>query len=173
MQSPAETIPLPDAHFDLITVSLAFHWFDRERFLAEANRLLLPNGWLVISNNYFMGVMQENPGFHHWNTEQYLRRFPTPSRRNHPLTDDDAKRAGFRFAHRETYTNDIRFTADKLAGYLMTQSNVIAAVEQGTASSESVYEWLCEELSLLMSDRGGTFNFAGYIWFMQKADNLP
>jgi ubiquinone/menaquinone biosynthesis C-methylase UbiE len=63
IQAHAESIPLPDASFDLITASLAFHWFDREHFLTEAHRLLRRGGWLVIYNNAFTGHMHENPAF--------------------------------------------------------------------------------------------------------------
>ena len=167
-QSAAESISLPNSSFDLITVSLAFHWFDRTRFLAEANRLLRPDSWLVIYNNYFSGVMPENSRFQQWNCEVYRARYPTPARHNQPLTGSETEQHGFRFAHRESYTNDIIFTAAELADYLMTQSNVIAAVEQGTATSESVYQWLVGELNALMGEPKGTFPFGGYIWYLQN-----
>ena len=55
VEAPAEVIPLPDASFDLITAGLAFHWFDQDRFLSEAQRLLKSGGWLVNYNNGFSG----------------------------------------------------------------------------------------------------------------------
>src|SRR4030095_15824870 len=33
--------------FDLITSSMAYHWFNRDRFLAEARRVLRDRGWRV------------------------------------------------------------------------------------------------------------------------------
>ncbi|MES2462355.1 MAG: class I SAM-dependent methyltransferase [Armatimonadota bacterium] len=172
LQSAAEAIPFPDASFDLITVSLAFHWFDRSRFFAEVNRLLQPGAWLVIYNNYFSGVMQNNPGFQKWNNERYLSRFPTPARHNQPVSDRDVEKYGLRFAQRETFANDVRFSAAELSAYLMTQSNVIAAVEQGTSTSEEVYQWLFDELHLIMGGQQGVFPFGGYIWFLQS-DSSP
>jgi ubiquinone/menaquinone biosynthesis C-methylase UbiE len=53
LRTPAEQLPLPDASFDLVTVALAFHWFDQSRFLAEARRVLRPSGWLVTSVDGF------------------------------------------------------------------------------------------------------------------------
>ncbi|MBC8137888.1 MAG: class I SAM-dependent methyltransferase [Fibrella sp.] len=64
--APAEHIPLPDAVFDLVTVSLAFHWLDRPAFFGEARRTLRNNGWLVIYNNAFRGEMAGNPAFGGW-----------------------------------------------------------------------------------------------------------
>ncbi len=55
--SSAERLPFLDASFDLLTVALAFHWFDRDPFLTEARRVLSPNGWLVIYDNAFLAVM--------------------------------------------------------------------------------------------------------------------
>ncbi len=42
----AEACPLPDGSIDLITVAQALHWFDIERFFAEALRVLRPGGAL-------------------------------------------------------------------------------------------------------------------------------
>ncbi|HXC51604.1 MAG TPA: class I SAM-dependent methyltransferase [Candidatus Limnocylindrales bacterium] len=42
--APAEKPPLDDASADLVTVAQALHWFDVERFHAEARRVLKPSG---------------------------------------------------------------------------------------------------------------------------------
>ncbi|HEX9138988.1 MAG TPA: class I SAM-dependent methyltransferase, partial [Steroidobacteraceae bacterium] len=44
----AEDSGLPAAHFDLVCVAQALHWFDCERFYAEARRVLRPNGLLAV-----------------------------------------------------------------------------------------------------------------------------
>jgi ubiquinone/menaquinone biosynthesis C-methylase UbiE len=45
--APAEQSGLPDNSVELITVAQALHWFDFERFYAEAKRVLKPNGVLA------------------------------------------------------------------------------------------------------------------------------
>src|SRR6476661_1539930 len=50
--APAEQQPFADNSFDLITVSSGVHWFDIDRFLAEAYRLLKPTAWLVLYENH-------------------------------------------------------------------------------------------------------------------------
>lgn len=45
--APAENSGLDDASVDLITVAQALHWFDLERFYAEARRVLAPGGVLA------------------------------------------------------------------------------------------------------------------------------
>lgn len=168
LRAPAEQLPLPDASFDLVTVALAFHWFDRPRFLAEAWRVLRPAGWLVIYANGFTGTMAENPAFERWNWDSYVTRYPTPPRNNQPLTGDDARQHGFRFSGRETYTNDVLFSPEELANYLLTQSNVLAVIEQGSQRPEDVYAWVVASVTPLFKGPAGTFRFGGTIEYLQK-----
>jgi len=44
---PAERTRLPDASVQLVAVAQALHWFERERFFAECERVLAPGGVLA------------------------------------------------------------------------------------------------------------------------------
>lgn len=44
---PAERTSLPDASVQLIAVAQALHWFDRDKFFAECERVLTPGGVLA------------------------------------------------------------------------------------------------------------------------------
>ncbi len=48
VQASAEDTELPEHSFQLITVAQAFHWFDKERFKTECQRLLTDSGKLAI-----------------------------------------------------------------------------------------------------------------------------
>ena len=157
MEAPAEDLPFADGSFQLITVALALHWFDRSRFLAEARRVLEPSGWLVIYDNGFFGEMEGNPKHERWYRENYLVRYPSLPRKGELLTDDECRNHGLRLVERESYTNEVSFSAEGLTSYLMTQSNVTAAVEDGGESSESVRTWLTSSLSPMFEGREALF----------------
>ncbi|MBX9400068.1 class I SAM-dependent methyltransferase [Lysobacter sp. BMK333-48F3] len=45
---PAERCSLDDASVELVAVAQAMHWFERERFFAECERVLVPGGVLAV-----------------------------------------------------------------------------------------------------------------------------
>lgn len=170
IESAAERLPFVDEAFDLITVGSAFHWFDRTLFLREANRLLPVSGWLIIYDNSFQGGrMRGCAEFTTWFNTEYLVRFPSPPRHAAPLTEKDTGAAAFCFVMNQAYANDVTFTADGLVAYLTTQSNIIAAVEEGRCSVAGVREWLGEALEPFFSGDKHAFQFGGAIWYLQKA----
>lgn len=172
VEAMAEDQPFDAGFFDLATVSSAFHWFDRTRFLSEARRVLRPFGWLVVYDNFFLGRMKENVEFERWHRDLYLNRYPVPDRDRRPFTDEEAEDHGFRFAEREEYANDISFSVEELADYLETQSNVIAIVEDGSESLEEVHEWLTGSLAPLFRGSMATLEFRGYIWYLEAVPAL-
>lgn len=46
--APAEASGLPDQSVGLVTVAQAVHWFDCDRFYAEVERVLTPNGMIAV-----------------------------------------------------------------------------------------------------------------------------
>jgi len=59
-QVRAEALPFAGDVAPILSTALAFHWFEREPFLAEAWRVLRPGGLLLIYNNGFTGVMGQD-----------------------------------------------------------------------------------------------------------------
>jgi SAM-dependent methyltransferase len=47
----AEVTGLEGASLDVVAVGRAWHWFDRERAVAEFRRVLKPGGWVVLVSN--------------------------------------------------------------------------------------------------------------------------
>jgi SAM-dependent methyltransferase len=51
MKATAESTRLGDASVDFVAVGRAWHWFDRERTVAEFRRVLKPGGWVALVSN--------------------------------------------------------------------------------------------------------------------------
>jgi SAM-dependent methyltransferase len=48
IDATAEATTLPGASIDLVAIGRAFHWFDKDRSLAEFRRILKPEGWVTL-----------------------------------------------------------------------------------------------------------------------------
>jgi SAM-dependent methyltransferase len=168
VEAEAEHMPLNDASFGLVTVALAFHWFDQQQFMLEARRVLRPGGWLVIYTDGFYGRMIGNENFETWNRDQYLVRYPTPPRNNQPLTDADVLAYGFVPSGFDKFDHEVEFTPEQLVNYLLTQTNVISAVEMGREELQSVAQWLLDSVQPLFIGITERFLFGCQIQFLKR-----
>lgn len=169
--APAEQQAFPDNHFDLITVSSGVHWFDIDKFLVEANRLLKYSSWLVLYENHFIAEMPGNESFTNWFLNVYLKKFPSPPRNNvYAWTNENLTTKNFNFVKEEKFKNSITFNKKQLALYFTTQSNVIAAVENNQTTYAQVEDWLDMELSLFFDNDNTTqtINYGNWIKFIQR-----
>ncbi len=160
VQARAEQMPFDDMSFELITVGLAFHWFDQQKFMLEARRVLRLGGWLVIYNDGFTGRMSGNDDYEKWNREQYLVRYPMPHRNSQFLSESDVLTYGFLPSGLEQFTHDVQFTPEQLVSYLLTQTNVISAVEAGKEDLQSVAHWLLNSIESFFTGATESFSFA-------------
>ncbi|MDQ3821132.1 MAG: class I SAM-dependent methyltransferase, partial [Acidobacteriota bacterium] len=98
----AEQLPFKPELFEMITLSQAFHWLDKERFFAEARRVLRSSGWLIFYDHYFSSEMEDSPEFRRWFQEDYLKRFPPPPRGGLAFTPEDSANSGFQLVGQES-----------------------------------------------------------------------
>ena len=171
--APAEQQPFADNTFDLITVSSGVHWFDIDKFLIEANRLLKSRSWLVLYENHFISQMVGNANFTHWFPNIYLKKFPSPPRDNgYAWTNENLNPKNFNFTTEERFKNSVTLTKKQLALYFTTQSNIIAAVEKNQTTYEQVEQWLDQELASFFDndDRTQTINYGNWIKYIQRAN---
>ena len=83
-----------------------------------------------------------------------------------PQTVEEAE---FRLLGEESYQSTVTFSPDRLVDYLVSQSNVIAAVEGGHQLIEQVRAWLTDRVGpLFQGDQERTFLFGGPIWYFVK-----
>jgi SAM-dependent methyltransferase len=168
VEAHAEQMPFADSAFGLMTVALAFHWLDQQKFLLEAHRLLRPGGWLVIYNDVFTGRMNGNHTYEKWNCEVYLARYPTPPRNSQSLNNLDASEYRLAPAGFDQFIHEVEFTPDQLVSYLLTQTNVISAVEAGREDLQSVANWLLESVQPQFSKAKEKFSFSCQIRFLRR-----
>jgi len=125
----ADAQPLRERSIELIPLSTAFHWLGGARFLAAVQRVLQPDGWLIIYDNAFAGQVMENPAFGAQARAVFLTRYPSPLGSVRLFSASDAAPTGFEVRGHEPYQNVVRFSRDELADYFSTHSNVITVVE--------------------------------------------
>ncbi len=165
----AENLPFGEGKFDLITLSQVFHWLEREKFFAEARRVLRARGWLVVYDNYFSERMDENEKFRDWFREFYLKKYPSPHRPWASFTAEETLKEGFELISQEQHENTQNFSLTTLVDYLMTHSNVIAKVEGGDEEAQEVRASLTEKIKPFFAGRGEAgFLFKAPIWLMQR-----
>lgn len=123
-QQVAEQTDFPDQYFDCITIGQAVHWFDFEKFYAEAKRVLKPNGLIVILG--YGNIQIDNPGVQKTVTKLYadiLGDYWDPERR---YIDEAYQTIPFPFEeipHPE-FTIKHTWNREQLLGYLNTWSAV-------------------------------------------------
>jgi ubiquinone/menaquinone biosynthesis C-methylase UbiE len=171
VHAPAEQLPLPDTSFELVTVSVAFHWFDRSRSLREIWRVLRPSGWLVIYNFLFNGHMVENILFERWNRDVFLVLFPPPVRNNEPVTEEEAQLGDFQVVRHDSFLYSVSLSPEEIAAYLMSQTNVLAAIEQGERQYDDTYNWILRNITPYFELPKGTFVFDGTIEYLRKGSS--
>lgn len=166
LEGAAEQIPVDDSSSDIVTASLAVHWFDVPAFLNEAARILRPEGRLIIYSNNFKAQLIGNPAFNGWCHEVYGVQYPTPPRKSYNPSAESFEGSAFRWIGSETYENRVEFTHCQLVAYLMTHSNVIAAVEQGEQDAEEVGNWLRQQTAEFFNPGSPeTFLFGGSVTY--------
>jgi len=168
LASTAEDLPFRAGSFDLIVACGSIDWVDRGRFLPRAAELLKSEGWLVPLDFGDTGRSPETPGLGRWHEEVYQPAFPCPPSQDPLITRDEAARFGFGEPAHHTFESQCRFTASGYADFLMTESNVIAAVEYGGRSAEEIRRWLEAELCGLFEGETRAVTFGGYIQVLPR-----
>ncbi len=169
MPSQAEVLDFADSSFDLLSTFLAFHWFDGQRFLKEAARVLQAKGYLVIVQHYFLSTLEEHPSFKSVMNEFYTA-YPQPPRNPLRLEPTQAVNHDFVLLGQSTWTETFSMSALEVAQYISTQSNIIAQVEQGLGNLERILEDITTRADEFLQGSKGDFGFRGELWVLQKSD---
>ena len=120
--APADESGLPDVSVGLLTVAQALHWFDLERFYAEAKRVLQPGGVLAV---WAYGMNQVEGGALNELVQEFYAEtvgpYWPPERR---LVEEGYRTLPFPFAEitPPSLRMEARWTLEQLVGYFSTWS---------------------------------------------------
>ncbi len=142
VRGAAEMLPIADQVASLVTVSSAVHWLDQPRFFSEARRVLGRQGLLVLYEHAGIHLIDDER-FSAWARTDYVERYPTPPRGT--MAGVTGERAGLQTCFSDTWIDTVAFGHDQLVDYLMTQSNVVAAIDSGRETEAAVRSWLSGE----------------------------
>jgi len=144
----AEETGEPDAAFDLVSAGQCWWWFDSDRAAAEASRILLPGGRLLICNFSYLPlpgnvagrtedlILEHNPGW------------PKAGWRGvHPEQVQALDVAGFVDVVSFSYTVDVLFTHEAWRGRIRTCNGVGSAL-----TTEQVQRFDTELADILASE---------------------
>ena len=139
----AEKNTFPDAHFDLITVGQAVHWFDFSRFYEEARRVLKPDATIaVFGYGLFRSDPETNKIIDHFYNE-IIGSYWDEERR---YLDEKYESISFPFKEIQAPQFEFRATwsIERLLGYLNTWS---AVKHYEKSEGENPVKLISEELT--------------------------
>lgn len=173
IRASAEDLPFENDKFDLVTVSSGIHWFAIDKFLNEANRVLKPNAWLCIYDNFFIAEMEGEKAFANWFKTVYKEKFPSPPRnKTYDWSPKHLSTKGFKMEHEDHFKNAVYFTKEALIVYFTTQSNITDSVENKGLTYSEIEAWLSEELNVFFENETQVkkIYFGNWIKYLQKRD---
>ena len=164
----AEDLPLRDGRFDLVLACGSMDWVDRPRFLPRAAGLLIGGGWLVSLDFGDAGRSPEMPRLAPWYREVLQDAYPRPPARDPMITAGEALACGFDVPAGMDFATGWAFTAKDYAAFLMTESNLVAAIEYGHQDKDCVRRWLESELEPIFGGNPRRVAFEGYIQALRR-----
>jgi SAM-dependent methyltransferase len=137
----AESIPLPDASVDVVTVAQAFHWFRPDEALAEMHRVLRPGGGCALIWNEWD---DDDPLVHELNAILALLRPEGTHRGDEAFAAiDDSTLFGGR--EERDFPHADRLDVDAVIGRMASISAVAAASPDEQASVEAQVRGLVKQ----------------------------
>jgi ubiquinone/menaquinone biosynthesis C-methylase UbiE len=155
----AEAIPLRHGSVDLITAAGSLNYADVERFFDEAARVLVPDGVIVVYDFSPGRSFRDGGGLEEWFAE-FIRRYPWPPHEARELNPAIlASIAALTYS--EEFAIALPLSRAFYIDYMMTETNVAAAVRRGTPPEE-IRRWCADSLAAFWSDTTRDVVFRGY-----------
>jgi ubiquinone/menaquinone biosynthesis C-methylase UbiE len=162
LAATAEAIPLADGTVDLVTAAGTLNYSESKAFFVETARILTSKGRLVIYDFEPGRYSRNAPGLERW-FEEFSSRYPWPQGDGREIkpetlgTESDQLRLDLV----EHFRIPIVMTREAYADYMMTETNVAAAVARGVSAQE-IRQWCGETLRSIWSNEPKEILFFGY-----------
>jgi SAM-dependent methyltransferase len=131
----AEDLPVRSDTVGLMTAAGSLNYADIAGFFSETKRVLSPEGLLVVYDFASGGCSAQCGELASWYTEM-VQRWPKPNQRVQDVSRATFESAPMHLLAYETFRVSLGFELDGYLDYLMTESNVSAAVLSGVPLAE-------------------------------------
>jgi ubiquinone/menaquinone biosynthesis C-methylase UbiE len=159
----AEALPLRDHSVDLVTAAGSLNYVrDLHRCFAEVRRVLTTQGVLLVYDFAAGRRFHDDAGLDEW-FAAFTGRYPYPPSEARPLSPDilaDVAR-GLAVRRSAPFTVALTMQPAQYGAYVMTETNVAAAVRSGT-SLAAIRTWVNETLAPAWGDGERAVLFDGY-----------
>lgn len=164
----AESLPFRREEFDLLTVGSAYHWFDQDRFIGEARRVLRPEGWLVLYKVGSTGRKVDSPAFATWVKEEFRPRFPKVARNEADLSPERATLLGFKEIMRTGACRHQTYALTEYVENLLTHSSLLRVIGAQEQSVAAIRDWLYQQLEPFFSGGQAEFTHEDWIHLLRR-----
>ncbi len=165
----AEAIPLCNRAVDLITAAGSLNYANLDLFFPEAARVLMPHGVLLVYDFSAGRSFRNAASLDGW-FSNFHQRYPPPANEARELSPAILAElsSGFHVdAHRQ-FEIGITLAPKFYVDYVMTETNVAAAVRSGVPQSE-IRSWCVETLAPVWNGAHREVLFRGYFACMSAA----
>jgi len=169
----AEAIPFRDHSVDVITAAGSLNYVNLDLFLTEAARILTGAGVLVVYDFSPGQKFRDEPGLEGWFSD-FCHQYPPPANQAGELSPTilaDASPKFYMQDHRE-FEIGIPLSREFYVNYMMTETNVAAAVGRGVPQSE-IASWCVETLKAVWDGSEREVLFQGYFACMKVHHQRP
>lgn len=162
----AEHLPVASASTDLVTAAGSLNFTRLPDALREIHRVLRPTGVLAAYDFATAQSFADGEALEPWYAE-FVTRYPKPPSETIPLDPGrlGAAATSFRLVARTSLRLPLAMTAEAYERYMLTETNVAAAVRGGTALDD-VRTWCRATLPAVFGGRARDVVFTGYIAYL-------
>jgi SAM-dependent methyltransferase len=164
----AEAIPVRDGSMELISAAGALNYAVLSDFFSEAQRVLAPDGVVLVYDFSPGRAFPESPALEEWFSE-FERRYPWPVSEAQALDPAFLAECDVRFevTEHERFEIGLPLTFEFYIDYMMTETNVAAAIRRGTAEAE-IRAWCGDSLRAVFGAPLRRVLFRGYFAWMRR-----